>query len=469
MTGGTLLPRAGFANAGEIRLEGHAATIGSGTLNNAGLLSGTGRVDAGLVNEAAGEVRASGAERLVFTDRRNRNAGRFTLLNGGTIEFTQDLENEGRVSGHGTLIARGGLANVPPREPLAGGQITFTAGLSHLFGPLTNRNGAKVTVTGGGTATFHDPATLEVGSTFQVSAGSRASFLAPVTAGRDVFTGAGTRDFEAGTSNLAGLTAAGTTVVREGAAIQAGYLRENRLEVEGTVRINARAAGGQTSAVRSLLLAGSANAWTGKMDLADTALVLDYDPAAGESSPLATVANQVKAGHAGGAWGGNGITSASAAADATRRTGLGYAEAAQVLGAAGGTFQGHPSDNSAVLVGYTLYGDANLDGFVDGGDFARLAGSFGKTSQSWLGGDFNYDARVDGSDFALLASNFGRRMPAGAAAALSAGDWQALEAFGTSIGVPVPEPTAAALLAGAAAAVLARPRRVRNAASAWTR
>jgi lectin-like protein/dockerin type I repeat protein len=58
-------------------------------------------------------------------------------------------------------------------------------------------------------------------------------------------------------------------------------------------------------------------------------------------------------------------------------------------------------------------GDANLDGFVNGADFALLAGNFGKTGQSWGTGDFTGDGAVTGTDFALLAGNFGRSAPPG--------------------------------------------------------
>jgi hypothetical protein len=63
---------------------------------------------------------------------------------------------------------------------------------------------------------------------------------------------------------------------------------------------------------------------------------------------------------------------------------------------------------------------------------------------------------VDGSDFALLAGNFGRRVPDAVGVGLTAGDWEALEAFGTSIGVPVPEPATATLVTLAAAGLLLR-------------
>jgi Dockerin type I domain len=113
----------------------------------------------------------------------------------------------------------------------------------------------------------------------------------------------------------------------------------------------------------------------------------------------------------------------------------------------------------------TYYGDANLDAAVNGVDFALLAGSFGKTGQTWETGDFNRDGSVNGSDFALLAQNFGRSQPAaldGAAAGVIARDWMALEAFAANRGVPlsnVPEPGAGAVALAAAWGLLRRKRR----------
>src|SRR5262249_13982050 len=48
-------------------------------------------------------------------------------------------------------------------------------------------------------------------------------------------------------------------------------------------------------------------------------------------------------------------------------------------------------------VGYTFYGDANLDGQVDVTDLGSLATNW-QTSSIWAGGDFNYDGFVDVTD-----------------------------------------------------------------------
>ena len=41
-------------------------------------------------------------------------------------------------------------------------------------------------------------------------------------------------------------------------------------------------------------------------------------------------------------------------------------------------FDALPTDNTAVLIKYTYYGDANFNGKVDGGDYSRIDGAFNK-------------------------------------------------------------------------------------------
>jgi hypothetical protein len=86
---------------------------------------------------------------------------------------------------------------------------------------------------------------------------------------------------------------------------------------------------------------------------------------------------------------------------------------------------GWTDDGSKVTVGYTFYGDANLDGTVNTGDFTALAAAFNGVGD-WQNGDFNYDGKVNALDFNTLASNFGLTLPSGALA--------------PSLGTLVPEP-----------------------------
>ena len=89
------------------------------------------------------------------------------------------------------------------------------------------------------------------------------------------------------------------------------------------------------------------------------------------------------------------------------KTAIGYAEAS-ALGV--GSFGGATVDGTAILLRYTLLGDANLDGSVTSADFVELAQNFGKASPVWCAGDFNYDGNVNALDFNALASNYGQSL-----------------------------------------------------------
>src|SRR5205814_1964865 len=83
----------------------------------------------------------------------------------------------------------------------------------------------------------------------------------------------------------------------------------------------------------------------------------------------------------------------------------------------------------SIVTRYVFFGDANLDGSVNSGDFTALAQNFNATSRFWWQGDFNYDGTVNALDFNMIATNFGQVMPA------------------NPLGTLVPEPaTVAALL-----------------------
>jgi hypothetical protein len=144
-----------------------------------------------------------------------------------------------------------------------------------------------------------------------------------------------------------------------------------------------------------LTIAGSTGAWTSTLDLGSNDLVVDYTA----TDPFATIQDQIKSGLSGGSWTGKGITSSAAAAavGGGHPTALGYAEASALLGPSGGTFDGLTVDGTAVLVRYTLSGDANLDGRTNALDFNALASNYG---------DFNYDGFVNTLDFNALATNF---------------------------------------------------------------
>jgi hypothetical protein len=124
---------------------------------------------------------------------------------------------------------------------------------------------------------------------------------------------------------------------------------------------------------------------------------------------VAGVTALAAAGYAGGAWNGTGGLSSSAAHnDASRLTALGVmSDAAAGGGAVYATFDGIAVTAADVLVKYTIYGDANLDGTVNAADYTRTdVGFIDPNLTGWANGDFNYDGSVDGSDYTLIDNAF---------------------------------------------------------------
>ena len=153
----------------------------------------------------------------------------------------------------------------------------------------------------------------------------------------------------------------------------------------------------------ALTIAGTTNAWTGKLDVAGG--VLDM------TGSLANATNQAKTGFANGAFTGQGITSSLAAADTAHVTGVGVIQNNQSGGApiytsASPFDYGIIPDPADILIKYTYFGDANLDGKVNAADYTLVDAGFSLGRTGWLNGDFNYDGVVDGTDYTLMDNAF---------------------------------------------------------------
>jgi hypothetical protein len=158
------------------------------------------------------------------------------------------------------------------------------------------------------------------------------------------------------------------------------------------------ATGGRLLVTNSLVLNGTAGAWHSLLDLAGNDMIVQ----GGGSTSLANVFSQLKSGFnaQSGYWNGtSGIVSTSAASDTRFLATLGFR-------AGGITFDGVNTTTSDVLVKYTYYGDADLNGVVNGADYQQIDNGFGGHLTGWSNGDFNYDGVVDGSDFSLIDNTF---------------------------------------------------------------
>ncbi len=170
---------------------------------------------------------------------------------------------------------------------------------------------------------------------------------------------------------------------------------------------------------------------------------------------LTSVTSEIAQGFNGGHWNGSsGITSTAAAA--TTNTGLGVELNSN---GSGGTllsiFDGQSVTSTDVLVKYTYFGDANLDGVVNGDDYTLIDNGFNNNLTGWHNGDFNYDGVVNGDDYTLIDNAFNTQ-----GASLAAVPAASAEMIGSSTNsVAVPEPVALALAGLSAAQLLLRRRR----------
>jgi autotransporter-associated beta strand protein len=250
-----------------------------------------------------------------------------------------------------------------------------------------------------------------------------------------------------GTVDISGAnTYGGGTTVNTGTLVVGNYtaiLTASPLTVAaGATAVIANGAEASLSTpvnLSSLTLTGN-----GTLDIMSN-LVLITDSPAQATSVLAAL----KTGHASGWAGPGGIVSTTAATHAGY--GVAFGQHSFISSIPSGEIQ----------ISYTLYGDINQDGVVNGTDFGILAGNFGHSvTGGWEQGDLNYDGTVNGTDFGLLAGNFGKSAT-GRAVILPASQWAALDSFAAQHGLlaDVPEPGSLALAGIASISLLNRRRR----------
>ena len=195
----------------------------------------------------------------------------------------------------------------------------------------------------------------------------------------------------------------------------------------------------------SLTIGGTFAAPTGTLDLTTNGLVV-Y---AVSGLSVSNASLWIKAAFHLGAWDGFGITSTAAATDPTFSTTVGVMDNSLFLMT---DFFGHTGIlNGAspdLLFRYTYYGDADLNGRVNGDDFDLFNTGFfdGPGGNDWTSGDFDYSGNTNGDDFDLfqagLANAHGQIQPPA-----------------PPLIAPVPEPGVAGLLSVGIIGALSRRQR----------
>jgi autotransporter-associated beta strand protein len=318
----------------------------------------------------------------------------------GTINFN---------NAQGYTLYQGAYGNLTLNNNAAAAQINVLTG-SHLISvPVVLTNGLTLAV-GQSASVLTISGNITGAGGIKLAATSTASSVGTVVlSGANSYTGGTTVN-------------SGTLIAQTGSSIASGPLTITG----GAVQL---AVGAGAAHVTSLAIRGN-----GTLDLTSNTLMLSYTG----SSPIAAIAAEIQSAYAGGTWSGAGITS-SLLAGGSAKYALGYADSADPgdpAGLASGT----------IKIMYALLGDANLDGKVNGADFAILATNFNKAVNGvsgWDQGDFNYDGKINGADFASLAQNFNQGVgSADTSAALA----QFAQAAGLNIAVPEPFSASMALL-----------------------
>jgi autotransporter-associated beta strand protein len=195
---------------------------------------------------------------------------------------------------------------------------------------------------------------------------------------------------------------------------------------------------------------------SGTIDITNNALVIRNG-----NGTIGTIWSQVQQAYNNGAWNGTNssagvITSGTASSDSTHLTAIGVATGLTT------TFEGLNVAAGDVLIKYTYYGDANLDGQVDSSDYTLTDAGFlsqggAGSLTGWQNGDFNYDGVINGSDYTLIDNAFntqGAQLSAEVATATA-------QIAGSSVSTAVPEPTTLGLCGLLAVGLLGRRRRCR--------
>jgi len=339
---------------------------------------------------------------------------------------------------------------VPPSND----KITFTTQnrALTLSGSNTGNNLLAAQLTDGPTTTLDPLASTTVGGITAALAVNKTGSGTWLITGDNTYTGNTT-------------VSAGKLVIGNngGAGVQTRSVNNLVVQAGATAGI----ANGGTHAARTLLtlnnlsLSGTASVPTSTLDIADNSVIL----------PTGNYANlflQVKSGfnfsNSAAIWQGQGITSSTAATDSTHTTGVGLVvnndgAGNPLYGGAGtpfGAFEGQSPALNSVLIKYTYYGDANLNGKVDGTDYSLVDGGFNNHKTGWINGDFNYDGIVDGSDYSFIDGGFNNQ---GAQLGNAASPVASVAAEVATTSTAVPEPGTLSLLGIGTAALLGRRRR----------
>jgi autotransporter-associated beta strand protein len=482
-------------------------SLNSGTTN----FSGTGTVVVPAANNTVGSTTYQYAGAIRFT-----NGGGLATNGGPGITFDVDGSIYTRTGTTGAGIVMGALTNDPGTPGSLGGQSAtpiantlYTIGAlgeSTTFGGtiVDGGDGTASIAVNGGTLTLTGASTYSGGTTVEAAGAELnldyAGSLNPATTP----TATTALSASAGTLLLNGTIAPTSILQATGGTIIVGDANNNpnsspsgtpsartiaSLSVSsGKIQL-ANSTNGQIN--RSVLVVGTEGSvagvttftGTGTLDLGSNDMIVTTSATdVNNTGELAALTAAAKSGLAGG-WTGTGLVTSSGTFANNHNLNTGVAIVVNDTNQSGTALNGSPLIGTAqfnngesqfdgqsvtdgdILVKYTYFGDALLDGNVTSADYLQIDNGFNNPLTGWYNGDFNYDGVVNGDDYSLIDNAYnsqGTAFPTSVSAGpaeMIASDTAQIDSVATPA---VPEPTTLGMLGIGAAGMLMRRRR-RNA------
>jgi fibronectin-binding autotransporter adhesin len=392
---------------------------------------------------------------------------------GGVLQFNRsnDLTYAGTITDYpsatyaATTAGSGALLKLGAGTLVLTGNSTYTNGTTLSAGALQLGNGGSSgfvagNITNNASLVFNRSDNLTFGGVITGSGSLTKTGAGSVTL-------SGLSNSIGGSVNIAN----GTLVISGSASARNINQTAGALVLSGTGYLHIPAAGGATTST-SLVSSAPIIVASGRLDLDDNALIVNYGPTDNNATRDAIRNLLVNGRNAApgnpAPWNGlGGIVSSYAHTNGNgSNLAIGYADNAQlaIVSASGSytSFGGQTVGSSTILVQMTRGADANLDGNVDGQDVSIIGTHFNKPdSGQWYFGDFDYSGMCDGADVSVLGSSFGKTSPALSPAQLTAEFGSAFTAAfeaGASGASAVPEPTSAVILGLSSIALLRRRR-----------
>ncbi len=380
---GSLLLEEGTINGGSVS-EGNGQTLSliSGSLNGVTFGGGTIYLSGGPNDEPVLNMSIQGGF--------NGGGNNLDLTAYATWFYGPETVDDVSVDGQET-----GTSGVYPMMFVgmesAGGVVTLGTG-AELHGALavenySDGNGSPVYSSGlvnNGTINADvSGQTLAIDTTTFTNSGSVLA-----TNGGILAIGAGTAFADEATLNTVGgiLQNNGTATITHNATT--GTIAGSGELIVGTgTAVELKIATGSGNSTQSAITVGTGST----LDITNNTVMIDYGSG---SDPMGVIRGYLINGFNNGGWNATGIISSSAQTPTNGlKYGVGWADGADGTGAVAGLSSGQ------IELKYTLLGDANLDGTVNGSDFSILAANFGLGVTNWDQGNFLFSSSVNGSDF----------------------------------------------------------------------